>query len=390
MFQKGLAVLTGALLCSVAVGTAVMGGPGGRPRPVRAAGPLPGVTRPAPVPPAAGTSTTTATAVSGAPFSTSRASSTVPVATTSDAAASVSAVGPAVLAGCPVPYRPEPPSPPPWHPAVLVPDSSLPAAPAPKPWTSSLAAISGKGMWIWEWSATEGGDAAAVVGRARAAGLHQLWVRVGDSKDGFYGAAELQALVPAAHAAGLSVVAWGFPYLYDPLGDAAWTAQILGWRGPGGQKVDAVSADIEQPSEGVALSARRVAVYLSRVRAAAGSTPVIATVYPPLDAYWDGSYPYTTMATYVDAFAPMVYWECVDPGQAVTAAIQRLARLRPVHPIGQAFDLAAEGGRVDPPSGAEITEFLTSARQAGAVGASFWVWQSATPEEWAAVSAFRW
>ena len=52
-------------------------------------------------------------------------------------------------------------------------------------------------MWIWEWASTDGGDAGAIVQQAVSEGLHQLWVRVGDSMNGFYGAEELDALVPS-------------------------------------------------------------------------------------------------------------------------------------------------------------------------------------------------
>lgn len=273
---------------------------------------------------------------------------------------------------------------------MLVPDSQLPPVSAPAPWHSNLQPIDGKGMWIWQWSQTESGNASAVVARAVRAGLHQLWVRVGDSKDGFYGSAELAALVPAAHAAGLAVIGWGFPYLYDPEGDARWTAQILAWRDPSGQQLDGYSADIERSSEGVDLTARRAAVYLQAVRRAAGSRLIVATVYPPIDSYWAGAYPYRSMAPYVDAFAPMIYWECTNPATDAAVDVARLSTLRPVHVIGQDFDMAAEGGRPVAPTGAEITAFLAAARRAGAAGGSFWVWQSATPEEWAALSSFSW
>ncbi len=245
-------------------------------------------------------------------------------------------------------------------------------------------------MWIWEWADTDGGDAARVVQQAVSAGLHQLWVRVGDSMNGFYGAGELRALVPIAHAHGVSVIAWGFPYLWDPVGDAHWTSQILDWRAPDGQQVDGYSADIEEASEGVMLSGQRAAVYLELVRQSAGSRPVVATVYPPTDANWSGEYPYRAMAPYVDAFAPMVYWECTDPGTDAALDVARLSTLRPVHVIGQAFNLASAGGRTDSPSGAEIAEFLRAGQRAGALGASFWVWQEATPEEWATLSGFPW
>jgi hypothetical protein len=246
-------------------------------------------------------------------------------------------------------------------------------------------------MWIWQWNQTAGGNAAAIVAQAVRSGLHQLWIRVGDSLNGFYGSSELTALVPPAHAAGLAVIAWGFPYLYDPLGDARWTAQILAWHGPGGMAVDGYSADIERSSEGVDLSAKRAAVYLQQVRRVAGSRLIIATVYPPIDAYWTGGeYPFTAMAPYVDAFAPMIYWACTDPAGDAAVDIARLSTLRPVHIIGQAYSMASVGGRPNAPSGAEITEFLEAGKLDRAVGASFWVWQSATEQEWSALAAYRW
>jgi hypothetical protein len=177
-------------------------------------------------------------------------------------------------------------------------------------------------MWIWQWDSTDGGNADAVVQQAVSAGLHQLWVRVGDSQNGFYGAQELDALVPVAHAHGIAVIAWGFPYLWDPVGDAQWTTQILSWRAADGEQVDGYSADLEESTEGVMMDAQRAAVYLELVRQAAGSRLVVATVYPPSDANWDGSYPYQAMAPYVDAFAPMVYWECVDPGSDATSSVR--------------------------------------------------------------------
>lgn len=348
--------------------------------PVTATRPATSLTAPSPTEPAttAPSTTTTSPPATTAP---------TPVPTTRPAPPPANAF----LAGCPPPpHAPIPPSPP-WHPKVLVPDRNLPPVQPPAPWRSAAASFSGTGMWIWQWQRTDGGDAKAIVRQATAAHLRQLWVRVGDSMNGFYGAPELGQLVPVAHAAGLSVIAWGFPYLYDPVGDAAWTRQVLAWHDAGGRTVDGFSPDIEMTTEGVDLTAQRVAVYLQEVRRAAGSRPVVATVYPPSDANWTGGqYPYRAIAPYVDGFAPMIYWECTDPGADATLDVSRLATLRPVHIIGQAFDMADVGGRTVAPSGAEITEFLQAGRRAGAVGASLWVWQDATPGEWAAMSAYRW
>jgi hypothetical protein len=245
-------------------------------------------------------------------------------------------------------------------------------------------------MWVWQVPRTEGGHVAAIVQRAVDAGLHQIWVRVGDSQDGFYAVPTLDALVPAAHRAGISVIGWGFPYLYDPVADAVWTLDALRWAAPDGERLDGYSADLERPSEGVDMTTARVAAYLETVRQGAGNRLLIATVYPPTDGNWFGTYPYHVMARYIDAFAPMIYWECTDPAADTDVAIARLSALRPVHVIGQAFSLADAGGRVPSPSAAETEWFLSAAQRGGALGASFWVWQSATPDEWAALSAYPW
>ena len=86
----------------------------------------------------------------------------------------------------------------------------------------------------------------------------------------------------------------------------------------------------------------------------------------------------------------MVYWGCVEPGAAAYETIARLAALRPVHLIGQGYDMGPEGGRIGAPSADEIRRFLDVARRGGALGASLWSWQHANANAWAALSAFPW
>jgi len=318
--------------------------------------------------------------------------STTSTSTSTTSTTQPAPVGPVALAGCPPPpHRPSTGIPHPWHPAVLVPESALPEPQPPAPRTAPLSALEGKGVWIWKYRLTEGGDARAIVDRAARAGLRQLWVRVGDSRDGFYASSVLDALVPLAHRRGIAVVGWGFPYLYDPVGDAGWTRAALDWRGADGTGLDAFSPDVETAGEGTALSERRAVLYLSLARAASAATrrPLVATVFPPTDRQL-ATYPFRAMAPYVDAFAPMVYWGCREPGDAAAAAVSRLAPLAPVHPIGQAYDMADEGGRVGSPSGDEIRRFLDVARRNGAKGASLWDWQEMTGEEWTALGASFW
>ncbi|HEX3611620.1 MAG TPA: hypothetical protein VHU88_08040 [Sporichthyaceae bacterium] len=266
-------------------------------------------------------------------------------------------------------------------------EATLPAPVAALPRKVDLAPLAGKGMWWTLWS-TSRIDAAAWVAKAKAAGLHQVWVRVGGTNQGWYGGDILSALLPAAHAAGLAVVAWDYPSLSDPVADAARADRTLDGTF-GGQHIDAFSPDIETKYEGTYLTVARVALYLSLIRAAAGNIPLVATVMNPT-ARQLASYPYAAEAPYVDAFAPMIYWSCTEPGVAAAAALAVLARLRPVHLIGQAYDMSEDGGRHGMPTGPEEWRFLDVARSAGAIGASLFDAETATAAEWAALGAYPW
>jgi hypothetical protein len=52
--------------------------------------------------------------------------------------------------------------------------------------------------------------------------------------------------------------------------------------------------------------------------------------------------------------------------------------------------MAPEGGRVGDPRGEELSRFCDVARRSGALGCSFWVWQTMTPEHWSALAAYPW
>ncbi len=293
---------------------------------------------------------------------------------------------PAYPTGCPP--RPLPPGPPFHPPTPTVATAKLPAPVAiARTRHVDLRAVTGKGMWLTIWPDSTL-DAAKVVAQAKAAGLRQLWIRTGGSKQGWYGTKFLDALLPPAHAAGLAVIAWDFPALSDPLADVKRaTAAITGTFG--GQHIDGFSPDIETINEGTFNAPPRIAVYLSRVRKAAGNLPVIATVMRPTP-YQLRTYPYRAEAPYVDVFAPMVYWSCSEPGALAIQSVRELAKLRPVHLIGQSYDMASEGGRRGLPSAREIWRFLDAGKRAGAIGASLYVYSEARTPQWTALGAYPW
>lgn len=300
--------------------------------------------------------------------------------------------GPVDQPGCPLPPRPRRPPKNPGLPkgVTFVPEEQVPeplAAPTARIPAADI--VAGRGMWTWQWGRTEGGDLGAVVRRAKAAGLTTLWVRVADSKSGFYGGKYLDSLVPLAHREGLKVVGWGFPFMGDPVADAAWTAQVLDWQKEG-HRLDAFSPDLETASEGVVVTEKRIATYLGLARQKLAGRPLVATVYNPTDEWWV-KYPYKLVASYSDAMAPMVYWGCREPGADVQRAVTRLAAFGlPVVPAGQSYDMGKDGGRRGNPTGLETLRFLHEARGSGAVGVAFWVWQETTAEQWQAISSYPW
>ena len=258
------------------------------------------------------------------------------------------------------------------------------ALPAPVPVRSkatSLDALTGKGLWATPMAAGSV-DVGRLVARAHAAGVRSIWVRTGGTRQGYYGGAFLPSLVTRAHAAGLQVVAWDFPLLSDPVADAVRAQQALA------SGVDAFSPDVETAAEGTYVTPARLRVYLGLVRSYAGQRPVVATVPRPSAAR--RTFPYSAFVPYADAFAPMIYWSCKEPGALVQQTLRALGRMLPVAPVGQAYDMASEGGRRGTPSRAETLRFLDAARRAGAIGASLWTVEQAGPAQLRALADYRW
>jgi hypothetical protein len=241
----------------------------------------------------------------------------------------------------------------------------------------------GKGMWIYEPDKSDGGNVSAIVNRAKSVGLSHIYVRTGSSWDGFYAAPFLDAILPAAHAAGIRVYGWDFPRLIDVQSDVNRALAAIDHEAPGGNRLDGFAADIETPSEGTAISADAATAYGDALRAGVGAGyPLIACV--PRPSPWTKSfYPYAEVVSQFDAIAPMVYWLNRQPDTDVAGAMSDLAPLgKPIFPVGQAFDGGPEGGRPGLPTPDELDRFMQTAKADGAQGVSFWSWQAADQPTW--------
>ena len=261
-----------------------------------------------------------------------------------------------------------------------------PAA-APKRWLPT-----GTGMWTYQWDQTEHGDARAIVARARFHGVTHLYVRTGTRKGGFDGGPVLEQLLPATKGTNVKVIAWDFPTLNNPVSDARRLAAAARFTVKGAPRVAAVAPDIETGSEGTKLSAAGVEKYLKTLRSLLPRNVAIIGVTPWPSEHRIGKYPFSHVAKYVDALAPMAYWINRDPATVTKQTMWRLAKFhKPVMPIGQAYDprIDVPSLRWGPPSKAQVTAFFKTAKTYHAPAASLWVWQFASHDQWVALHAAR-
>jgi len=257
---------------------------------------------------------------------------------------------------------------------------------------ATLAPLRGVGMWL-TYPSLRQTSAAALVATARAAGLAHLYVEVGLSGAGFYGAPGLAALLPAAHRAGLAVIAWVYPFLRDLPADLALSVAAVRYVAPSGDRPDGLLADVEENMDEGAVHA-----YGQLLRAALGSRTLLAIATYPPQALPGAAYPFASAALNWDAIVPMDYWHTsarryspAEVYQYVRESVAGIrARTRPAMPvavIGQMFDAFSDRSTAQAPSAAEILACAAAARDSGVLGLSFFEWRHASAEEWRLLAA---
>ena len=301
------------------------------------------------------------------------------------------------------------PVPLPASPAAAIPelpppasDLPLPALAAPtKAVPAGIDAFRGLGTWVdvYDWSRayTNGsprvspGDVEAMA----AAGVQTLYIQASkhDAGGDVLEPELLAAWLRAAHARGLSTVAWYLPTLVDTGRDRRRLEAIAAL-----EDVDAVGVDIEARDVGdVAERNRRLVELSAAVRRALPGRTLAAIVLPPVvlevvnTSYWP-AFPYRDIASSYDVWMPMSYWTNRKAGSEYREAYrytkENVARLRanvgrpdlPVHPIG---------GIGDASTGADGEGYRRAATEVGAIGGSIYDWRTTRAELWGPLRALR-
>jgi hypothetical protein len=248
----------------------------------------------------------------------------------------------------------------------------------------------GTGVWTNKWSKTSAGNPLRVVRTAKLQKVTHIFVKTGTLRGGFDGAPVLARILPATRGTNIKIVAWDFPMLRDPLGDAARLAAAARFSaGPGMPRVAAVAPDIETRAEGTRLTTGGIVVYYRELRRLLPpDVAILATVPWPSDRRV-GRYPYAVTAQFADAFIPMAYWFNRSPVSVTEQSIRYLERFgRPVMPAGMAYDPALDGGRgLADPTASDLATFASASRRSGAPAVSFWAWQTASADHWRGIHA---
>src|SRR5436305_3081596 len=229
--------------------------------------------------------------------------------------------------------------------------------------------FTGTGMWIWQLAKSQRGSGAAVAARAASSGVSTVIVKAADGPK--YWPQFSSSLVGALHARGVQACAYQFLYGRRPGAEAAVGARAVA------SGADCLIVDVEGAYAGRYSAAQ---TYLKRLRASIGDAfPLGFTSLPYVS--WHSKIPYSVFLGPGGAQVnlPQVYWKAIgSPVDRVFARTlaENAIYGRPLAPIRQPYSR---------PSASSVVRFRALAAAAGAVGISFWSWQSAAPSGWAAL-----
>ncbi len=240
----------------------------------------------------------------------------------------------------------------------------------------------GKGLWIQRAAACENGQTAAIVERARQAGLGHVMIRLSDGgnvanvrPDG----ADLAATLCAALTdAGIAV--WGWAGLYgDPPAHQRTAADLPYHLHEAEIAVRRTRALLPAGLVGLVLDARveyeRCAQPEAFAEAAAGRVRDQLPDLPLGLSSWKSpaehpNFPWYAFRRFVDLDLPHIFWlgQPAEAARQLALTQQEYAALSPRRLLG------AVGSALWQPQPAELVEFLTQARALGLAGASIWRW----------------
>jgi len=260
-------------------------------------------------------------------------------------------------------------------PNLSVEEKPLVKAALPTPPPVADLELWGKGMYMWQVDACEGGSIQAIVNRAMDVGLDFILLKIADGTNRYNG--DVTSLVNALRAAGVCVWGWQYTYGTNPEEEAKYAADRIKKFGLAGFVVDAESEYEGHPD----LASR----YMTALRSHLPGVPIALSSF-----YWPemhSSFPWREFLSQCDLNIPQVYWYQKDPVDALRLSLSQHIRYgRPILPAGACYEMVAG----QPPTKEALTRFLTETENRGLMGVCFWSWQHTSEDQWAAIKEYEW
>lgn len=250
--------------------------------------------------------------------------------------------------------------------------------------------LKGKGYYIWQVWNCEKGDAQTIAGKAKAAGLSHVMVKIADGTWAYNLQKKTKVdLVPpvieACRREGIEV--WGWQYVRgdNPIGEARIAVQRSKALGIDGFIID---AEGEYQSSKKRSAAKR---YMRDLRAGLPDLPIALSTYRfprthrPL--------PYAEFLAGCDYAMPQVYYEQAhNPEAQLEISVEQYMALSPARPVIPTAPAYARGSWR--PTGEELQRFFQRAKDLGLSAVNAWSWDIASrpaySDLWAAISEFDW
>ena len=252
----------------------------------------------------------------------------------------------------------------------------------------------GLGTWIDIYDASWD-DPARAVASMKARGVQTLYLQTSNFNrhQPFVHTDGVREFVNAAHAAGLSIVAWYLPGFRDVPLDVRRSVAAIRYRTPRGHAFDSFALDIESSSLRMPQArTRRLLALSDRLRSVAGDAYPLGAIIPSPRAmrrnamYWP-KFPYRQLDQRYDVFLPMTYFTSRVSGPAgarsYTAGNIHIIRAEtgdpsvPIHVIGG----IASGANAN-----ETAGFVHAVRERHAIGASYYTFPLIRAGDWRSLS----
>jgi hypothetical protein len=243
--------------------------------------------------------------------------------------------------------------------------------------------LEGKWVWVWNWRRCDGGDAARVAERLKAAGCSGVIVKAHDGARWFDQGQPWREIARALKAQGLRVAAWAYIYGADWPGEARLAIETVQYG-----EADAYVLDVESELKNHPDVAENLT---GRIREAVGADyPLLYSTFAI--ARYHREFPFAAFQHRCSGALPLVYWNAFrwPVEQALGWTYEDYAALgeppQRVFPVGGLY----REGYVSYPTREDVLRFSALAASAGSPGISFWSYEHMDEAMWQAVRDIRW